>query len=135
MVRARAGLCDHQCRAGVSHAALPKAHLAHDRRGALFTSTSRPIRLLNGQRSKCSEAFAFDTAPKYLLRDRDGFTDLISENKSTRWAIAEVLSAPRSPRAYVERVIGSILRECRDRVIVFDEDSCVERYGPISLLP
>jgi len=39
--------------------------------------------------------------------------------------INEVLSSPRSPwqRAYVERVIGSIRRECLDHVIVFDEDS------------
>jgi len=37
--------------------------------------------------------------------------------------IQEVLSAPRSPwqRAYVERVIGSIRRECLDHVIVFNE--------------
>jgi transposase InsO family protein len=39
--------------------------------------------------------------------------------------IKEVLSAPRSPwqRAYVERMIGSIRRECLDHVIVFGEDS------------
>lgn len=39
--------------------------------------------------------------------------------------IEEVLSAPHSPwqRAYVERVIGSIRRECLDHVIVFDEAS------------
>jgi putative transposase len=39
--------------------------------------------------------------------------------------IKEALSAPRSPwqRAYVERVIGSIRRECLDHVIVFDEES------------
>ncbi|HEY2121628.1 MAG TPA: integrase core domain-containing protein [Candidatus Acidoferrum sp.] len=39
--------------------------------------------------------------------------------------ICEVLSAPRSPwqRAYVERVIGSIRRECLDQVIVFNENS------------
>jgi putative transposase len=39
--------------------------------------------------------------------------------------IQEVLSAPRSPwqRAYVERVIGSIRRECLDHMIVFNEDS------------
>ena len=38
--------------------------------------------------------------------------------------ICEVLSAPRSPwqRAYVERVIGSIRRECLDHVIVFNEN-------------
>jgi transposase InsO family protein len=39
--------------------------------------------------------------------------------------IKEVLSAPRSPwqRAYVERVIGTIRRECLDHVIVFNEAS------------
>jgi putative transposase len=39
--------------------------------------------------------------------------------------IKEVLSAPRSPwqRAYVERLIGSIRRECLDHVIVFGESS------------
>ena len=39
--------------------------------------------------------------------------------------ITEVLSTPRSPwqRAYVERVIGSIRRECLDHLIVFDERS------------
>src|SRR5262245_53639904 len=39
--------------------------------------------------------------------------------------IKEVLSAPRSPwqRAYVERVIGSIRRECLDHVIVLDQKS------------
>jgi len=39
--------------------------------------------------------------------------------------ICEVLSAPRSPwqRAYVERVIGSIRRECLDHVIVFHESA------------
>src|SRR5437867_12342140 len=39
--------------------------------------------------------------------------------------IKEVLSAPRSPwqRAYIERIIGSIRRECLDHVIIFDEAS------------
>jgi transposase InsO family protein len=39
--------------------------------------------------------------------------------------IQEVLCTPRSPwqRAYVERIIGSIRRECLDHVIVFDESS------------
>jgi putative transposase len=39
--------------------------------------------------------------------------------------IKEVLSAPRSPwqRAYVERVIGTIRRECLDHVIVLNEAS------------
>ena len=39
--------------------------------------------------------------------------------------IKEVLSAPRAPwqRAYIERAIGSIRRECLDHVIVFSEES------------
>src|SRR5258707_11115744 len=39
--------------------------------------------------------------------------------------IKEVLTAPRSPwqRAYVERVIGTIRRECLDHVIVLNEAS------------
>ena len=38
--------------------------------------------------------------------------------------IKEVLGAPRSPwqRAYVERVVGSIRRECLDHLIVLDEE-------------
>ncbi len=69
------------------------------------------------------EAFPFDTAPKYLLRDRiygQEFRDQVAVMN-----IHEVLSAPRSPwqRAYVERVIGSIRRECLDHVIVFTEVS------------
>jgi putative transposase len=39
--------------------------------------------------------------------------------------IEEVLSSPRSPwqRAHIQRVIGSIRRECLDHVIVLDESS------------
>jgi len=51
--------------------------------------------------------------------------------------INEVLSAPRSPwqRAYVERVIGSIRRECLDHVIVFNEESLRRTLrGHISLI-
>jgi putative transposase len=71
------------------------------------------------------EAFPFDTAPKYLLRDRDRIYGHEFRKQVDIMGIKEVLSAPRSPwqRAYVERVIGSIRRECLDHVIVFDEDS------------
>jgi hypothetical protein len=42
----------------------------------------------------------------------------------------EVLSTPHSPwqRAYVERVIGSIRRECLDHVIIANEDRCAAPY-------
>jgi putative transposase len=50
--------------------------------------------------------------------------------------ICELLSAPRSPwqRAYVERVIGSIRRECLDHVIVFNENSLREPSIRISII-
>ena len=71
------------------------------------------------------EAFPFDTAPRYLLRDRERFYGQEFRNQVAVMTIKEVLSAPRSPwpRAYVERVIGSIRRECLDHVIVLSEES------------
>ena len=66
-----------------------------------------------------------DSAPRYLLRDRDGIFggDFVQQVKVM--GIKEVLSAPRSPwqRAYVERVIGTIRREWLDHLIVFNEAS------------
>ena len=59
------------------------------------------------------------------MRDRDTIFGQDFRERARDMGIEEVLSAPRSPwqRADVERVIGSIRRECLDRVIVFDEGS------------
>src|SRR5260370_39759172 len=48
-----------------------------------------------------------------------------SAGKRPKLTAGEVLSAPRSPwqRAYIERVIGSVRRECLDHMIVFHETS------------
>jgi transposase InsO family protein len=71
------------------------------------------------------EAFPWDSAPRYLLRDRDRIfgPEFVDQVKAT--GIKQVLSAPRSPwqRAYVERLIGSIRRECLHHIIVFGERS------------
>jgi transposase InsO family protein len=71
------------------------------------------------------EAFPFDSAPKYLLRDRDRIYGYEFRKQVEVMNIEEILSAPRSPwqRAYVERVIGSIRRECLDHVIILNEES------------
>ena len=71
------------------------------------------------------EAFPFDQLPRYLLRDRDAIFGDEFREQAQGLGICEVLSAPRSPwqRAYVERVIGSVRRECLDHVIVFHESS------------
>jgi putative transposase len=67
--------------------------------------------------------FPFEQAPRYLLRDRDNIFGSEFRKEVKALGIEEVLSAPRSPwqRAYVERVIGTIRRECLDHVIIFHE--------------
>jgi putative transposase len=98
--------------------------LAHDRRRILhFNVTAHPTAEWTAQQLR--EAFPFDQLPRYLLRDRDAIFGMEFRERVRDMGICEVLSAPRSPwqRAYVERVIGSIRRECLDHVIVFHESS------------
>jgi hypothetical protein len=98
--------------------------LAHDRRRVVhFNVTAHPTAEWTAQ--QILEAYPFDTAPRYLLRDRDRIYGQEFRNQLAVMDINEVLSAPRSPwqRAYVERLIGSIRRECLDHVIVFSEES------------
>src|SRR6202165_3151267 len=98
--------------------------LAHDRRRILhFNVTTHPSAEWTGQQLR--EAFPFDQLPRYLLRDRDAIFGHAFRGQVRDMGIHEVLSAPRSPwqRAYVERVIGSIRRECLDHVIVLHETS------------
>ena len=64
-----------------------------------------------------------------LFTDRDRIFGHEFVEQVKAMGIEEVLSAPRSPwqRAYIERLIGSIRRECLDHLIVFNERSLV-RY-------
>ena len=59
------------------------------------------------------------------MRDRDRIFGYEFLNQVKAMGIQQVLSAPRSPwqRAYIERLIGSIRRECLDHMIVFNERS------------
>src|SRR5690349_2429492 len=98
--------------------------LAHDRRRIVhFGVTAHPTAAWTGQQLR--EAFPWDGAPRYLLRDRDRIfgDDFVEQVKAM--GIEQVLSAPRSPcqRAYVERVIGTLRRECLDHVIVLSARS------------
>jgi transposase InsO family protein len=98
--------------------------LAHDRRRIVhFNVTAHPTAEWTAQQLR--EAFPFEEVPKYLLRDRDRIFGVDFTKQVEDLGIEEVLSAPRSPwqRAYIERVIGSIRRECLDHVIVFHEES------------
>jgi putative transposase len=98
--------------------------LAHDRRRIIHCNvTAHPTAEWTGQQLR--EAFPFDQPPRYLLRDRNAIFGADFRREVIDMGIQEVLSTPRSPwqRAYIERVIGSIWRECLDHVIVFDESS------------
>jgi putative transposase len=96
--------------------------LGHDRRRIIhFDVTQNPTQVWLAR--QITEAFPWDTAPRFLLRDRDASYGQTFRDRVQAMAIEEVVTAPRSPwqNAYVERIIGSIRRECLDHVIVFDE--------------
>ena len=96
--------------------------LSHDRRRPIHLAvTANPT--AEWTTRQLLEAFPWDSTPRYLLRDRDGcYGEEFHE--TTGWlGIREVLTAPQSPwqNPYVERLIGTIRRECLDHVIVFHE--------------
>jgi transposase InsO family protein len=73
--------------------------------------------------SQMTEAFPWDTAPCYLLRDRDKSYGPAFRHRVRAMGITEIITPRRSPwqNPYVERLIGSIRRECLDHVIVLSE--------------
>ena len=110
--------------------------LRHERRRIVhFGVTAHPTAAWVAQQFR--EAFPWDTAPRYLIRDRDGAYGSDVCSTVMAMGIEEVVTAPRSPwqNPFVERVIGSIRRECLDHVIVLNERhlrrillSCSEYY-------
>jgi transposase InsO family protein len=92
--------------------------LAHDRRRIVHVAvTDHPTAAWTAQQLR--NAFPEDHVPRYLLHDRAAvFTNVVSTIGAMQ--IHEVVTAARSPwqNAYVERLIGSIRRECLDHVIV-----------------
>jgi transposase InsO family protein len=65
-----------------------------------------------------TEAFPCDQAPRYLLRDRDRSYGAAVRRRLQAMGIRDHPTAPRSPwqNGHVERLIGSIRRECRVRL-------------------
>jgi transposase InsO family protein len=97
--------------------------LAHERRRIIhFNVTESPGAKWTAQ--QIVEAFPWDTAPRYLLRDRDGIYGHEFTNRVDHMGITEVKTAPRSPwqNPYVERMIGTLRRDCLDHVIVVSEN-------------
>ena len=98
--------------------------LGHDRRRAIhFNVTAHPTAEWTAR--QIAEAFPWDSAPRYLLHDRDCIYGAAFRRRVCEMGIREVLTAPRSPwqNAYAERFIGSLRRECLDHIIIFNESS------------
>ena len=94
--------------------------LAHERRRIVhFAVTAHPTAEWTAHQLR--EAFPWDSAPRIFGHE--------FVNQVKAMGIQQVLSTPRSPwqRAYIERVIGSIRRECLDHLIIFNERS-LKRY-------
>jgi putative transposase len=96
--------------------------LAHSRRKVLhFNVTENPTALWTAQ--QIVEAFPWDSAPRYLLRDRDAIYGGAFQKRIHAMGIEQVLSAPRSPwqNPFVERLIGTLRRDCLDHVVALNE--------------
>jgi transposase InsO family protein len=96
--------------------------ISHERRRVVhFSVTAHPTAAWTAQ--QLIDAFPWETAPRFLLRDRDGSYGGAFMQTAKAMEIQEVLTAPRSPwqNAYVERLIGSIRRDCLDHVLIFSE--------------
>jgi transposase InsO family protein len=96
--------------------------LRHARRQLVTISiTSNPTaEWIAGQ---VTDAFPWDEAPHHLIRDRDGAFGPAYTHRIRAMGIRDHPTAPRSPwqNGHVERLIGSIRRECLDHVVVFGE--------------
>jgi len=70
------------------------------------------------------EAFSWDSAPKYLIRDNDRAFGVAFKARVRAMGIRDRPTSFRSPwqNGYAERLIGSIRRECTDHLIVLNAE-------------
>ncbi len=96
--------------------------LSLDRRRVVhFHVTTRPTSKWTA--TQIVQAFPFDTAPKYLIRDRDGIYGEEVQLTIDFLGMKEKVISARSPwqNGYCERVVGTIKRECLNHMIIFNE--------------
>jgi putative transposase len=96
--------------------------LAHDRRRVLhFNVTASPTAEWTAR--QLVQAFPEETAPRFLVRDRDQIYGDRFRRMVEVLGMEEVVTAARSPwqNAYAERLIGSLRRECLDHVVILGE--------------
>ena len=94
-----------------------------DRRDLVFINvTTNPTAEWIAQ--QITEAFPWDDAPRYLIRDRDRVYGAVFTRRLGAMGIRDKPTAQASPwqNGFAERLIGSIRRECVDHLIVLSED-------------
>jgi hypothetical protein len=88
-----------------------------------------------------TEAFPWDEAPHFLIRDRDRINGSVVTRRLRAMGIRDKPTAPGSPwqNGFAERLIGSIRRECLDHMVVFGEAhlrrilrSCARYYNDLN---
>ena len=86
-----------------------------------FGITANPTAEWTAQ--QITEAFPWDTAPKFLIRDRHQTYGQAFRDRLAAMAITDVPTAPRSPwqNGYVERLIGFVRRECLNHIIAVND--------------
>jgi transposase InsO family protein len=96
--------------------------LRHERRRLISLSvTANPT--AEWIACQITNAFPWDEAPGYLIRDRDGSYGHAVTRRLAAMGIRDHPTAPRSPwqNGHAERLIGSIRRECLDHIVVFGD--------------
>jgi transposase InsO family protein len=96
--------------------------VGHGRRQLLwFAVTRHPTAEWLAQ--QIVEAFSWDAAPTYLVRDNDGAYGQAFTSRLQAMGIRDRPISPRSPwqNPYVERLIGTLRRDCLDHVLIFGE--------------
>jgi transposase InsO family protein len=93
-----------------------------DRRELVWISvTTHPTAELVAH--QITEAFPWNEAPRYMIRDRDRIYGTVVTRRLRAMGIRDKPTAPASPwqNGFVERLIGSIRRECVDHIVVLGE--------------
>jgi transposase InsO family protein len=96
--------------------------IGHGRRQLLWVEvTSHPT--AEWLARQITEAFPWLSAPTYLVRDNDGAYGHVFTRRVSAMGIRDRPISPGSPwqNGYAERLIGSVRRECLDRVLIFGE--------------
>jgi transposase InsO family protein len=93
-----------------------------DRRELVWTNVT-PNPTAEWIARQLTEAFPWNAAPRYLVRDRDQIYGTIVTRRLRAMGNRDKPIAPASPwqNGFAERLIGSIRRECVDHFIIFGE--------------